>query len=1108
MANAVPPPVSNDNVRTALQIHSELDRNAFQEICNRLLISDDGNSPTIPTNVVAAVLAITVKGLASPPDAYLTSNTSLSGDNTTPIGGLRGLVMNYVRFQSQFGNPGSSSTAPVASLTHVAKHCSNLVTKWNEGKESTILGSMHRYFLEHAIPAGSVEENPAENNPTTTPSDMESFAKLLSNTLDCMCLTTTRCLEDLMDFDFLWASTFNDPGITDTPLFGIDGVSKYTYWENVADSPSLKQYQCPKCLKEFHFKFSKTAAASFSRHVKACDPEEQPKKDMKKKRKSAMITPESIRQVAKNLAWTFSRTAYSFPSNTDDAIINTKEGYSDRKHRIINAVACIDIVAAAMMAPIISAPAKKRRRLQSGDINPQISVEDESAAALRPMLNDSSNELKDLREKSKESLLRATADLLSAVTDERRPIVTTEHKHIVSTAQKVASSVLPFLTENCAGIPNTQASSSSPASHLLSFISSHQLRERNLRVMKEGHHRALSGGVQAILPNTSLPILKEQKALAMGWIICKLQRTFFIDAVNEFGHLNFTERKFLAPFASSHTVPSYQGKQDISVRAIIHTQKILPSKSPEKERCRHAIQISRVKNPPTTEAELKDLNEWTTNIYNLVTASSSIKPSHWLKSYLQPSTTSICNGIGEQNGGKTAVFPVLNCFLAIVAKDGSIDSGTCAVSDAGEYKVQKDDVTPGAALQLYYVALELIVRRSPNTMLIINERFHSSLFSLCYFCLQTAANPEGRCFLIEDIGDCTTQFHYVVEVFIQVMKPGSESVTTGPLPSYMIQILHQLQEMLLGMIWMAGYSCLGDKVQNTFAGMVNNLKENPATWLQTCLIKPSADKSSTENSREEMLVGYMLRNLVNVIQRRVSKLCELLLVPSATTTTNQTMKVFTTMLHHRTDMFFDRHPDQMMLCCIYTAMCLKSKVAPAVSFHKITEAYIEMNRDRIGSEISYAIVHRIKNCSGQDDQFGDIISLFNEVFVPNVKPFWRSFKDGQQAEESSNPSKSPTDSRALETEMVASMQCKHSTMSKEESNRTDYGIDMDIEKDPESKRNSTHQREANSALEIGNGEGLNQPVLNKIIKDDAHGVEECSRAESHINGEHEPSKVI
>jgi len=167
-----------------------------------------------------------------------------------------------------------------------------------------------------------------------------------------------------------------------------------------------------------------------------------------------------------------------------------------------------------------------------------------------------------------------------------------------------------------------------------------------------------------------------------------------------------------------------------------------------------------------------------------------------------------------------------------------------------------------------------------------------------------------------------------------------------------------------------------------------------------------------------------------------------------------------------------------------------------------------LNRDRIGSEVSYAIVHRIKNCSGHDDQFGDIISLFNEVFVPNMKPFWRSFQDDQQSEESSNPSKSPTDSRALETEMVVSMQYKQSTLPKEESKLTDYGIDMEIEKDPESKRNNTHQCEANSALEVGNSEGLNKPVINKIIKDDAHGVEECSKADSHINTEHEPSKVI
>jgi len=108
------------------------------------------------------------------------------------------------------------------------------------------------------------------------------------------------------------------------------------------------------------------------------------------------------------------------------------------------------------------------------------------------------------------------------------------------------------------------------------------------------------------------------------------------------------------------------------------------------------------------------------------------------------------------------------------------------------------------------------------------------------------------------------------------------------------------------------------------------------------------------------------------------------------------MNIFKTMLHHRTDIFFDRHPDQLMLCSLYAALRAQSQFDPEAKFQQIADAYMEMNRDVLGSEVPYTILHRIKNCSDDDNQFGDIISLYNEVFVPSVKPFWKSFKDEVQ----------------------------------------------------------------------------------------------------------------
>mmetsp|Transcript_26374 Transcript_26374/g.43162 ORF Transcript_26374/g.43162 Transcript_26374/m.43162 type:complete len:471 (+) Transcript_26374:2-1414(+) len=307
---------------------------------------------------------------------------------------------------------------------------------------------------------------------------------------------------------------------------------------------------------------------------------------------------------------------------------------------------------------------------------------------------------------------------------------------------------------------------------------------------------------------------------------------------------------------------------------------------------------------------------------------------------------------------------------------------------------------------------------------------------------------------------------------------------------------------------MTSYNGIEGQIENTFVGMIK--RESPATWRETCSIEPSEENSMQGNSREQMLVGYMLRNLVDVTNRRVSALCELLSVPSASVTTNKTMEVFTAMLHHRTDIFFDRHPDQLMLCSLYAAVSTKGK--PEVSFQKITDAYMELNRDLLGSEISYAIVHRIKNCSDHEDQFGDIISLFNEVFVPKMKQLWRSFKEEQQAP-SSKPSETPTsrDSPALNTEKVAPIQNKIPSSSQEESNHTEDGIGMDIETDFENNRNGTHQNEVDLEQEVGDIEGPNKPVFDETMKDAVHEDEtkkndECSGADAQPIDEHGPSK--
>jgi hypothetical protein len=683
----------------------------------------------------------------------------------------------------------------------------------------------------------------------------------------------------------------------------------------------------------------------------------------KRKRSKSYDDAVNIRLVAKELAWVLSRSSYYSQSKIDD----------NRKQRILRAASCIDFVVAALMAPIIASPDKKPRRFEFGNIDPRRSIEDEAAAALSSMhLGGGSTFDTALREKSKKMLLKAASDLLSSVTVEPSSIL---HKDIVRCAQQVALSVLSLLEGKIETVSLSE--NSSPASQLLSLFISHKVRMKNLDVLKESYASAISDKVTTDLS----ALLDEIHPLNMSWTISKLQRnTFTVSIFN----LSPTERKFVAPFASSNC-PQEQREDPLRAEAMIYYK-------PSKPMMCNAIQISRVKNPTTTDDELNDVNEWITTLHKWPTSTSCVEPSSWLVNYFQNHTEGLWNKI---------VIPVLNFFLAIVARDCQLDPDAIMIAEDGVYNTKQGNESPGAVLRLYYSALEAIIRNKSradhyNTRGNLDDkRFHSSLFSLCYFTLQKAKKPDGRCFLIEDIGQCPIAFSKLVDLFIdefQLRSANELSEDSGDqltLPSYLSRVLRQLKEMILTMIWME-IEC--DTNESTsFLNMVIEMRSNaPDKWSQTC-------SDAMKHTRGQSLVGYVMHNLIDVTKQRTTDMCEMLNLPSSSSTTEMTMDLFQNLLHYRTEIFYNRHPDQLMLCCLYASICAQSKHGPVVNFQRIADTYTQVRHD-LGSELSYAILYRIKNCSDRADEFGDIVSLYNEVFLSCVKYLWQTIKKtGQQS---------------------------------------------------------------------------------------------------------------
>lgn len=942
MAAAAPPPADANIICALFQLHESIDKHAFKEIFNDLESGESSLPSRIPNNAIAIAVVLTsmVKVLACHgpcmPHKPSSSSSTKKGnvDHRRRRGFLYGLALNFVRYRSELKLEDLSISM---ALVQVLNHCSSLLSRARCTEHPSALAIMIRYFLECLSLNSGVEKhvNGSSTSSLGIEVDAVSFRTLLCHTLCYMRSNIVQCLEDFSDFQYIWSSTLND-GVVDTPAFSSESVP------SVSHEPR-----------------------SWDRH----ETDRHELKHQRKRMRSASIgnddkqipTTVLLRQVAKELAWTFLQSSYqSAPSSRQ----------TKRDDRILNAAACIDLVVAASMAPIISAPNDKRRRIECGDISPRHSAGDESAAVLSNILPFQLNDEHDcscpteIRGQLKRSILQSTTELGLSLTDNSSPI---RQKDIVERAQKIASSILQLLIKNYA------PTNASPASRLLTFISSHELRKKSLHILDRKFQRAMAENIHASIV-AYFPYSNHDLSTSTLGNIC-------IDVTHDLFHLCLSERKLLAPFASSPYPHKTQIMGDVfDVRVLIFRNQTREARPP----VRHVLQLSRVQTPITSETTLDELNKWTET---LCESTSAIKPSPWLLDQLASASDFMYDGGDGQNVTigvwKGIILPMLNYFMAILARDPNTSQ---VMSDSGEYIASNNDNTPGAALQLYYFALESIIRKSPS-MIHNKPQFHSSLFSLCYFCLQTAVTLDAQRFEIEDFGDCPAAFYTLVEMFIEGLKSDGKSMKMKQalaLPSYVTQGLRKLQEMILSMVWMKCNNNLNHRFESSFLGMVIQLRKNTVAWRLACPVD-GEEQATKVNSREEHIVHFLLQNLVVGIKQRVSSLLCLLSLPSPSLA-GKTLDIFKRVLRDRTELFFDRHPDQLMLCCLFVT------VGNRFTFQKIADAYIEMNADNLGPEISHTIIHSIKNCSGHGNQCGDIISLYNDVFLPGTKGLWRHFR--------------------------------------------------------------------------------------------------------------------
>eukprot|EP00956_Cyclotella_meneghiniana_P026645 scaffold58118_cov37-Cyclotella_meneghiniana.AAC.10 len=342
-----------------------------------------------------------------------------------------------------------------------------------------------------------------------------------------------------------------------------------------------------------------------------------------------------------------------------------------------------------------------------------------------------------------------------------------------------------------------------------------------------------------------------------------------------------------------------------------------------------------------------------------------------------------------------------------------------------------------ASLYLYYTSLERILlshtSSTSRNMLLLNVQFHKSLYSLCQFSIEKASRIEVTSFDIGGTGSCPIVYYKLIESFISEMRGGGTGTIKLVLPEYIIRVLRLIQEMILDSLWLMDYHLfendgyytdnisssnngnIGNNDNNgslgpSFIAMINKLRERPSSWppaslRELCPIKSGRVALSHLNNnetscKESMFVGYIIQKLLILIDRRLHALCRELSLPhsnnlslsTAQDVKERTMTLYTCLMCYRIDVFFNAHPDQIMLCCLYM-ICRKAGMARQITFCEIVRVYEREKRRCLSEELVMSILYRIENCSVDSDGggVGDILAFYNNIFVPSIKGLWSAF---------------------------------------------------------------------------------------------------------------------
>jgi Retinoblastoma-associated protein B domain len=440
-----------------------------------------------------------------------------------------------------------------------------------------------------------------------------------------------------------------------------------------------------------------------------------------------------------------------------------------------------------------------------------------------------------------------------------------------------------------------------------------------------------------------------------------------------------------------------------------------------------------VTRPVFTEA--MELNEWSVSLMSI----SVVRPC-----------TSLFEMIEATKPGSVMkhIVPILNRVLHRIGEEFVSESMmyrhmSVYVVDTGRVMIYGDDTSDKkfarAVVALYYHALEAIllceaerlrgsslalaqgrpttneVRHPPrrsvdeilHTRLISSPAFHTALLSCSLLCVHKAVGAtqlvmnQLHAFSAMHVCECYPEdFLKVSEAFHRSLwgnTPARGKVGSGlvfGIPRLLWKEVRKAERNTLDtFLWKAEV--------HSFMGRVEGFREK-RFWPPDSLGPDEDDDPEVEDAtssgalsrveayKELRSVAYVFRRVLSVASSRIVALLEFLGVNPRPLVARQAYVALRYVLRRHVDLLHDRHLDHMILCCLY-GVGKRLKCEPEITFGKLVGAYVAVRGQDEGDVTCQRIVRHIKLVTDVDDTtdepIGDIIQLYNRVFVPRMKEY-------------------------------------------------------------------------------------------------------------------------